>query len=145
MTTLPVLPKGTQLLESQVAGHTFQDSAEAVGMLKSSDGRFVFKSHTKKQCGEREKSFYESLRCRSELVPMRRFVPEYYGTTVMNIRGKDVDFLKFNDLTAGMDDPCVIDCKIGKRTWDPLATEEKRLAESVRDFWDGLFKKLLIL
>lgn len=28
-------------------------------------------------------------------------------------------------------DPCIMDIKIGKRTWDPLASPEKRLAEEV--------------
>lgn len=28
-------------------------------------------------------------------------------------------------------DPCIMDIKIGKRTWDPLASPEKILAEEV--------------
>jgi len=128
--SFPSLPIGTEMMEDQVAGHTFQDSAEAVGMLKSIDGTFVFKSHTKKRCGEREKSFYESFKYRPELAEMKRFVPTYYGPEIMNVRGRNVEFLKFSNLTGGMEQPCVIDCKIGKRTWDPLATEEKRLVES---------------
>uniref|UniRef100_A0A6E8WD36 Kinase n=1 Tax=Anopheles coluzzii TaxID=1518534 RepID=A0A6E8WD36_ANOCL len=30
---------------------------------------------------------------------------------------------------AGLEWPCIMDVKIGRRTWDPLATPEKRLAE----------------
>lgn len=32
-----------------------------------------------------------------------------------------------------MTEPCVIDIKIGKRTWDPLATEDKILTEEVNE------------
>lgn len=113
-----------------MAGHTFQDSAEAVGLLKSTDGGCIFKPHSKRTCAEREKWFYQRLCHDPLLAEMRRFVPEYHGCKVLNIRGKDVEFLQLTDVTAGMSEPCVIDCKIGKRTWDPLATEEKRLVES---------------
>lgn len=30
-----------------------------------------------------------------------------------------------------MTEPCIIDIKIGKRTWDPLATEDKIITEEV--------------
>lgn len=44
-------------------------------------------------------------------------------------------FLILKDLTEGMSEPCVMDVKIGRRTWDPLsgpakkAGEEKKYAE----------------
>lgn len=40
-----------------------------------------------------------------------------------------VDFIKLADITHGMAEPCIIDIKIGKRTWDPLASPEKIQAE----------------
>jgi inositol-polyphosphate multikinase len=33
------------------------------------------------------------------------------------------------DLTNGMQQPCIMDLKIGKQTWDPCASEEKRKKE----------------
>jgi 1D-myo-inositol-tetrakisphosphate 5-kinase/inositol-polyphosphate multikinase len=33
------------------------------------------------------------------------------------------------DIAAKMSEPCIMDVKIGQRTWDPLATKEKREAE----------------
>lgn len=129
--SIPKLPNGTILLENQVAGHTFQDSAEAVGMLKSTNEGCVFKPLTKPLCAEREKQFYEKV---SSVVPalleLKPLVPEYHGTVTMKVRDKKVEFLKLTDITFGMSEPCVIDIKIGRRTWDPLATEEKRLVES---------------
>lgn len=40
-----------------------------------------------------------------------------------------VKFLVLRDITEGMSEPCVMDVKIGKRTWDPLAGPEKKAAE----------------
>lgn len=43
-----------------------------------------------------------------------------------------IEFLKLVDITHEMTEPCIIDIKIGKRTWDPLASEEKMMEEKVR-------------
>lgn len=128
--SIPTFPPEMSVLETQVAGHTFQDSSVAIGMLKAKDENMVLKSQTKKICAEREKAFYERIKHDATLVELKSLVPEYFGTRIINIRGSDVEFLQLKDLTAGMAQPCVLDCKIGKRTWDPLASDEKRLAES---------------
>lgn len=39
-------------------------------------------------------------------------------------------FLILKDITEGMAEPCVMDVKIGRRTWDPLAGPEKREADN---------------
>lgn len=90
--SIPNLPKGTLILENQVAGHTFQDSAEAIGMLKSASDGFVFKPLTKPLCAEREKEFYEMLaRTDDPMVKeLKQYVPTFHGVQLMNIRGKDV-------------------------------------------------------
>lgn len=36
------------------------------------------------------------------------------------------------DITEGMIEPCVMDIKIGKRTWDPLAGPAKKLKEDFK-------------
>lgn len=41
-------------------------------------------------------------------------------------------FLALKDITEGMAEPCVMDIKIGRRTWDPLATPEKRATEELK-------------
>ncbi|XP_063704819.1 inositol polyphosphate multikinase [Culicoides brevitarsis] len=130
--SIPVLPKGTILLENQVAGHTFQDSAQAIGMLKSSNEGFIFKPLTKPDCAVREKAFYEQLEVAEDQTSkeLRQMVPKFHGVHVMSVRGRDVQFVKLTDITSGMTEPCVIDIKIGKRTWDPTASEAKRMVES---------------
>lgn len=40
-----------------------------------------------------------------------------------------INFIKLADITHDMPEPCIIDIKIGKRTWDPMASPEKVLAE----------------
>lgn len=47
----------------------------------------------------------------------------------LNLIFLETTFLELGDITKGMSEPCVMDIKIGKRTWDPLAGEEKKLAE----------------
>lgn len=95
MSTIPTLPKGTILLENQVAGHTFQDSAEAIGMLKSAGEGFVFKPLTKPACAVREKEFYKVLDCVEDpvLKELKQYVPNFHGVHVMNIRGRNVSWL----------------------------------------------------
>lgn len=43
-----------------------------------------------------------------------------------------VTFLTLKDITDGMAEPCVMDIKIGRRTWDPLATPEKKATEELK-------------
>ena len=49
----------------------------------------------------------------------------------MAVGSRRVQFIKLCDITHGVREPCVMDIKIGRRTWDPLATEKKREAEEV--------------
>ncbi|XP_029041957.1 inositol polyphosphate multikinase isoform X2 [Osmia bicornis bicornis] len=43
-----------------------------------------------------------------------------------------ITFLTLKDITDGMAEPCVMDIKIGKRTWDPLASSEKKAKEELK-------------
>lgn len=40
-----------------------------------------------------------------------------------------INFIRLADITHDMTEPCVIDIKIGQRTWDPLASPDKIAAE----------------
>lgn len=125
------LPNGTIPLENQVAGHTFQAGTDAVGMLKDQHDGSVLKPIGKPLCGEREKRFYETLQNPShpQILALQNLVPQYKGSLKININGREIDFIKLSDLTLGMQKPCIMDVKIGKRTWDPLASKEKIYAE----------------
>ncbi|XP_049774458.1 inositol polyphosphate multikinase isoform X1 [Schistocerca cancellata] len=120
------LSQDTVPLENQVAGHCASDGKSSLGMLKHKDG-YVLKPIEKPVQGEREIKFYEELQEATDPVStaLRSFVPQYLGTTEMKINEKDIKFLILKDVTDGFAEPCVMDVKIGKQTWDPEATEEK--------------------
>lgn len=127
----PQLPKGFTLLETQVAGHTFSSNTTDLGMLRDESVGCVLKPMGKPQCGERELWFYESLQTASdpELVKARELVPLFYNKVKLVVNSKEHTFLKMEDLSHRMKKPCIMDIKIGKRTWDPLASPHKRQVE----------------
>ncbi|XP_018801534.1 PREDICTED: inositol polyphosphate multikinase [Bactrocera latifrons] len=126
------LPAGFAAMETQVAGHTFDTSS--LGLLQDNGG-CVLKPLGKPECGEREKSFYENLQEAEKsndsnvLQLLSSFVPKYYKTVTLVVNNRQHTFLKMEDLTKGMRKPCIMDIKVGKRTWDPMASEEKRCVE----------------
>ncbi|XP_058829566.1 inositol polyphosphate multikinase [Topomyia yanbarensis] len=128
----PDMPDWVQPLESQVAGHTFQQKTDSIGLLKTVNENEILKPAGKVLCGAREIKFYEQIQSAStetDLVMLKGIIPQYLGHTKIPVDGKLVQFIKLSDLTHGMLEPCVMDVKIGCRTWDPLATPEKRKAE----------------
>lgn len=128
----PTLPEGLQPMEDQVAGHAFFDAQNSIGLLKSSDDAAVLKPTGKVLCGLREIKFYEQIQAattETDLVPLKDIIPRYLGHMKVPVDGKLYEFIKLSDLTYGMLEPCIMDVKIGCRTWDPQASEEKRKAE----------------
>lgn len=128
----PTLPEGLEPMEDQVAGHTFFDSAGSLGLLKSVDDGSILKPAGKVLCGLREIKFYEQVQAaktEADLLPLKDIIPQYRGHMKLTIDGVQSEFIKLSDLTHGMLEPCVMDVKIGCRTWDPQASEEKRKAE----------------
>ncbi|XP_058118256.1 inositol polyphosphate multikinase-like [Anopheles ziemanni] len=130
----PLLPDGFQPLHCQVAGHAFHKGTDSLGLLKSVDDGAVMKPAAKLLAGTREIKFYEQINGSSgevskELLLLREITPEYRGNQKLVVNGELIDFLKLEDLTQGMLEPCIMDIKIGRRSWDPMATEEKRRYE----------------
>ncbi|XP_039304695.1 inositol polyphosphate multikinase isoform X2 [Solenopsis invicta] len=95
---------------------------------------YVLKPAAKVVLGEREIAFYENLKNSHDPIAMefKKFVPRYYGTTELRVFNKRTKFLMLRNTTKSMAEPCVIDIKIGFRTWDPLATPEKRRTEELK-------------
>lgn len=127
-------------LETQVAGHGTEDQAAAHkhrGLLLHQDG-FVLKPVQAPPKGEREMSFYQQIS--SSLLPvdteMYALTPKFYGTE--RLRGAVHEgenahhhnhYLVLEDLTQGMRRPCVMDIKIGAKTYGPDASPAKRRQE----------------
>lgn len=99
-------------------------------MLKQKDGKIL--KHAAK---EREIDFYENVFYNNfydqTLSDMKQLIPQYYGTRTLQINQKDSQFMVLENMTKGMKQPCVMDIKIGKITWDCFATPEKIESEKV--------------
>lgn len=93
----------------------------------------VLKPIVKKEIGEREVWLYQKLHDTMDktLIELRNFVPLFYGTKKVTVDGKEFDCIVLEDLTANLKEPCVMDIKIGKRTWGPNASYEKISNEEV--------------
>jgi len=63
---------------------------------------------------------------------LKDLVPEYRGTQTKKVQGREINFIRLTDLTQDMLEPCILDVKIGQRTWDPLASEAKRTTEDAK-------------
>jgi len=157
---MPEVPLGYRQLGTQVAGHRFDASnAAAVGLLQDAGEGRVFKPMGKPECGVREINFYESLSAAliatstgaldpstgnelndrgdegtssSLLAELAAHVPRYYGQLKLVVNQREHTFLKLEDLTHGMAKPCIMDIKIGRRTWDPLSSPQKRSFEEAK-------------
>lgn len=125
------IPGGYVSMDHQVAGHTFQVGTDQIGMLKSDEDGSVLKPGGSPMCASREIKFYEQLLTTSDpsILPLKDFVSEYRGVETLPVGNKTIKFIKLRDLTHQMPKPCVIDLKIGLRTWDPMATSEKQKTE----------------
>lgn len=104
--------------------------------MMCSNGRLL-KPADKLHCFERETKFYEELTTTKDksLLELKDNVPKYYGNQTTVINDQEVDCMVLEDLTKNMKEPCVMDVKIGKRTWDPLASYNKIIHEEVRIFF----------
>ena len=56
---------------------------------------------------------------------LRALCPRFHGTVLHN----GENYLRLEDLTRPFRNPCIIDIKMGRVTWDPDATDAKRVRE----------------
>ncbi|KAG5871056.1 hypothetical protein JTB14_037470 [Gonioctena quinquepunctata] len=105
------IPDGFETFSNQVAGHLINKKYN--GMLKQNG--VVFKPILKKDNGDREIHFYENIQNSMDkpLIELRNLVATYYGT-------------------KNLTEPCIMDVKIGKRTWDPTASFKKITSEETK-------------
>ncbi|XP_067285343.1 inositol polyphosphate multikinase isoform X1 [Pseudorasbora parva] len=134
MTRGSCLPEGAQgahlngcvPLSHQVAGHKY--GVDKVGILQHPDGT-VLKQLQPPPRGPREMQFYSMVyaedHCDPCLVELQAHLPKYYGTWSSPDAPKDL-YLKLEDVTRRFHKPCIMDVKIGQRSYDPFASQEKR-------------------
>nr|XP_046232116.1 inositol polyphosphate multikinase [Scatophagus argus]XP_046232117.1 inositol polyphosphate multikinase [Scatophagus argus]XP_046232118.1 inositol polyphosphate multikinase [Scatophagus argus] len=113
-------------LSHQVAGHKY--GVDKVGILQHPDGT-VLKQLQPPPRGEREMQFYSMVYaedcCDPCLLELQNHLPKYYGTWSSPDSPNDL-YLKLEDVTRRFIKPCIMDVKLGQRSYDPFASQEKR-------------------
>ncbi|CAG7719219.1 unnamed protein product [Allacma fusca] len=126
---LTLIPEAdTAALDHQIAGHA------RTGVLKHRLG-YVLKSVQKPPLGQREMEFYGRVYNSHDSESgihslLREWIPKFHGVTCIESKkeGGSVErkeYLVLDDIAQGFKKPCIVDVKIGVKTWDPLAPEAK--------------------
>uniref|UniRef100_A0A4W6EK79 Kinase n=1 Tax=Lates calcarifer TaxID=8187 RepID=A0A4W6EK79_LATCA len=128
----PLGPQGQAILNGcvplshQVAGHKY--GVDKVGILQHPDGT-VLKQLQPPPRGPREMQFYSMVFaedcCDPCLLELQSHLPKYYGTWSSPDSPSDL-YLKLEDVTRRFVKPCIMDVKLGQRSYDPFASQEKR-------------------
>lgn len=117
----------------QVAGHFHGQSKTKLGLLQTKDG-FIYKAIQSPPRGQRELDFYKRIfsteeeNLNTDEKKLKRLLPGYGGEIIIN----EVVYLKMHDTTFGLNEPLVIDLKIGRVTYDPEATNDKILRQRLK-------------
>ncbi|KAJ7566958.1 hypothetical protein O6H91_02G125600 [Diphasiastrum complanatum] len=131
-TSSPVLISKLKPSSNQVAGHQFEGH---LGSLVDESGNF-FKPLQDGERGEREVIFYEKFWA-DKNVPtnVKRFFPRFHGTVLIdNPDGAGATkHAILEDLSSGLRQPCIMDIKMGFRTWYPEASEAYKIKCSKKD------------
>ncbi|KAK0154618.1 Inositol polyphosphate multikinase [Merluccius polli] len=113
-------------LSHQVAGHKY--GVDTVGILQHPDGT-VLKQLQPPPRGPREMQFYAKVYAKDCydpcLLELQNHLPKYYGTCCPPASPHDL-YLKLEDVTRRFTKPCIMDVKLGQRSYDPFASQEKR-------------------
>ncbi|CAN9508724.1 unnamed protein product [Ophioblennius macclurei] len=124
--TPPPHLNGCVPLTHQVAGHKY--GVDKVGILQHPDGT-VLKQLQPPPRGPRERDFYSTVYaedCRDPcLLDLQNHLPKYFGTWSSPDSPKEL-YLKLEDVTRRFAKPCIMDVKLGQRSYDPFASQEKR-------------------
>jgi len=127
------LPADTQILENQIAGHKQDNGKICMGMLKHTEG-FVMKPVQNDVRGQTEIEFYKSIFLSPSANPaiskLQQLIPKFLGIHSFSTNTAVHYFIKMEDVANGIRKPCIADIKIGKQTWDPFASTQKRMSEN---------------
>ncbi|XP_077407520.1 inositol polyphosphate multikinase [Vanacampus margaritifer] len=122
----PAHLNGCVPLSHQVAGHKY--GVDKVGILQHPDGT-VLKQLQPPPRGPREMQFYGMVYaddcCDPCLLQLQAHLPKYYGTLSSPDAPNDL-YMKLEDVTQRFVKPCIMDVKLGQRSYDPFASQEKR-------------------
>ncbi|GMR48341.1 hypothetical protein PMAYCL1PPCAC_18536, partial [Pristionchus mayeri] len=133
-------PRGCEWFADQIAGHLPSIDKRQIGIVKRPGSTVIHKPSQKGSRGEREVNAYHLIlrneggdeKTRKETANLIQFIPRFHGIEKMTVDGEEHDFLILDDITINYRLPVILDVKMGLVTYDPLASEEKRLAESTK-------------
>jgi len=124
------LPKNTIPLDNQVAGHFYNENHE-FGILKHATSGDILKPIVDKR-SQREYNFYSQVFSVENdndktIVSLRKLIPQFNG--IYQDEVSKCRYLRISNATHGMLNPSILDVKIGVKTYDPQASEEKIKSE----------------
>ncbi|XP_042593359.1 inositol polyphosphate multikinase [Cyprinus carpio] len=121
-----VLLDGCVPFSHQVAGH--KCGINNTGVLQHPDGT-ILKQLQAPPRGPREMNFYTQVFAKDctdkRLLDLQQHLPKFYGTWMPRESPHEL-YLKLEDVTRRFLRPCIMDVKIGRRSYDPFASKEKR-------------------
>jgi len=120
----------------QVAGHGQGNMSIGLLQVEGNDNTVLKPIHLAKKAGKCEYEFYENM-VHNMTPRMMSFIPRYYGKQqVMDSNSKSVqDYLQLENLLSKFKKPCLIDIKLGYRTYDEDATTLKISQEIAKYFY----------
>eukprot|EP00092_Neocalanus_flemingeri_P006501 GFUD01007008.1.p1 GENE.GFUD01007008.1~~GFUD01007008.1.p1 ORF type:complete len:302 (+),score=107.35 GFUD01007008.1:133-1038(+) len=115
---------GQQL--AQVGGHGSVDKSQAMQVNKEG---LVLKPIQEGARGQREVEFFKTVTNSSDptLAVFQEFIPQFYGVSRKKLEdGTKVEYLMMENLTKNFIKLCIMDVKIGAKTYGPDASEKKK-------------------
>uniref|UniRef100_A0A0N5AD59 Kinase n=1 Tax=Syphacia muris TaxID=451379 RepID=A0A0N5AD59_9BILA len=133
------LPENCEWYREQIAGHhpsVFKNGQYEIGFIKERGSSYLLKPVQEGIRGQREVIDLLNKPVNNErqkvLIEFAQFLPKFYGLKQIYAGNKTIDCLVMEDLTEGYKQPCTMDIKMGKVTYDPDAPPEKIMSESVK-------------
>ena len=123
--------------EHQIAGHghdrcygTEESLLDGIVRLRN-DRAFIFKRIQANIKGFIETSFYQTIQADPRHDTLRQFVATYYGAVMIGVSSsvQQPTHLQLSNAVAKYHRPSIIDCKMGRRTYDEFANDSKRRGE----------------
>lgn len=143
------LPDGYSWYSEQIAGHNIsvvKEGRPQIGIIKKDD-RHILKILMPFKRGDCELWFYKSMNEAYEklgipeysLSDMEKvfrvfvpYIPRFCGHEYLELDGEKRRFLMLEDVLFPFKNPCVMDVKIGKVSYDPHASEAKKQSETAK-------------
>ena len=113
----------------QVGWHGSVDKSQAMQVNREG---LVLKPIQEGRRGEREVEFFKTVTSSSDPAESvwQEFIPHFYGVSSKILEdGTKVEYLMMENLTKNCKKPCIMDIKIGAKTYGPDASEKKKISK----------------